>query len=223
MNKVLACAVALALGNLGLAQEFVSPSVGPGLEDSGLLARLQSGGLVIVFRHGKTGENPDDPNLVSPGSTFSSAKERQAAYFDCARQRNLSAEGRVELREAAMAIRRVGLVISEVFASPLCRTRETAWLLFGQVTPNEVLVGPENPERQALAGAIPSDGGNRVLVTHGGIVRSIVSPPDNPTDAEELTPEGYGFVLEPHGNGEYQILARLGPDDWSRLADLAER
>ena len=25
------------------------------------------------------------------------------------------------------------------------------------------------------------------------------------------------------GSGEYRILAGLGPDDWSRLADVAER
>jgi len=223
MKKILALTLTLALGNIGLAQDFVSPAAGQGIEASSLLARLQSGGLVILFRHGKTGANPDGPNVVSPASTFGSAKERQAAYFDCARQRNLSDEGRAELRGAALAIHRVGFVISEVVSSPLCRTRETAWLLFGQVTPNDALAGPDNPERRTLAGTIPASGANRVLVTHSRIVRSMVWFSDDPIATGELIPEGHGFVLEPDGNGEYQILARLGPDDWSRLADLAER
>ena len=223
MNKILALALVLAFGNLGVAQEVVPPSVGQGYEDVSLLKRLQSGGLVIVFRHGKTGENPDIPNAVSGRGAYSSAKERQAAYLDCARQRNLSDVGRAELRAVAAAISRIGLVVSEVLSSPMCRTRETAWLLFGQVTPNDSLIGPvENSERHNLAGAIPVDGGNRVLVTHGGIITNIVWRSDIPTVAG-LTPEGYGFVLEPHGNDEYRLLARLGPDDWMRLANLAQR
>ncbi len=222
MNKVLALALVLAFGNLGVAQEIVPPSVGQGLEDGSLLERLRSGGLVIVFRHGKTGENPDVPNAVSQGGTYDSAKERQAAYFDCARQRNLSDEGREELRAVAAAISRIGLVVDEVLSSPMCRTRETAWLLFGQVTPNDALIGPvENSGTDSLAGAIPADGGNRVLVTHGGVVTNIVWRSEIPTVAG-LTPEGYGFVLEPHGNDEYHLLARLGPDDWLRLANLAQ-
>ena len=31
----------------------------------------------------------------------------------------------------------------------------------------------------------------------------------------------YG-VLEPLGDGEFRILAQLGPDDWMRLAELAD-
>ena len=195
MKRLLALALALSLGHLGSAQDLESSWVGQGLEDGDLLARLQSGGLVIVFRHGKTGENPEGPDAVSPGDTFSSVKEQQAAHFDCARQRNLSNEGRAELREAAGAIRRLGIVVNEVLSSPMCRTRETAWLLFGQVTPNGALLGAENPERQLLLGATPADGGNRVLVTHSSIVRGIVGQLSIPAD--ELTPEGHGFVLEP--------------------------
>ena len=219
MTRLLALAFALSLGHLGSAQDLESSWVGHRIEDGDLLARLQSGGLVLVFRHGRTGEDPEGPSAVSPRDTFSSVSEQQAAHFDCARQRNLSNEGRGELREAAGAIRRVGMVVNEVLSSPMCRTRETAWLLFGQATPSDALLSAESLERQALLGTVPADGGNRVLVTHSSVVRGIIRQPGNAAD--ELTPEGHGFVLEPHGNGEYDVLARLGPDDWLRLADLA--
>jgi len=221
MSRVFVLTLALALAQLGFAQEHASPAIGQGLEDSVLLARLQSGGLVLVFRHGKTGADPDIPDVVSPRNTYASAAQRQAAYFDCTRQRILTNEGRDELQDAATAIRRLGIYVTEVYSSPLCRTRETAWLLFGRVTPSDALLGPENPQRQLLAGNTPADGGIRALVTHSTTVRSIVRQPDYP--AGELTPEGYGYVLEPRGNGEYDVLAKLGPDDWSRLADRAQR
>ena len=113
----------------------------------------------------------------------------------------------------------------------MCRTRETAWLAFGRVTPNDALVmGPALAERRRLAGTLPSSGTvpggstsscgtNTVLVTHSGIVRSIVWYPENPANASEIgLPEGNAFVVEPLGESRYRFLANLGPEDWYRLA-----
>ncbi len=182
------------------------------------MARLQSGGLVLQFRHGKTGPDSDRPDAVSGRySLDGSAKERQTAYFDCDRQRNLSDEGRAELRQVAEAMREIGLAIGKVLSSPMCRTRETVWLLVGQVAPADALIGPDNEERQHLASTVSLDSSNRVLVSHGHVVGSIVSRPDRPDERGQLV-RGHAHVLEPLGDGKFRILAELGRDDWTRLA-----
>jgi len=92
-------------------EKAIVHSLGPKLADASLLKRLKTGGLVIIFRHGRAagarGKRPFD-------------------YYDCTKQRNLSDEGRVELRQVGNAIRSIGIPVSAVQSSPMCRTRETA-------------------------------------------------------------------------------------------------
>jgi hypothetical protein len=98
-----------------------------------LLAALKEGGLVLYFRHTSTdfGQNDD----------------QMSGYADCARQRNLTDSGREEARQIGAAIRRLGIPVGEVRASPFCRTRETAQLIFGRATVSSaVRGGPPNPE-----------------------------------------------------------------------------
>ena len=211
MKRLLATSLMVVTGSIALSLQTAD---GQDLENSALLARLQSGGLVLLFRHGKTGPDSDRSDAVSGRYALDgSAKERQAAYFDCDRQRNLSDEGRAELRQVAEAMREIGLVIGKVLSSPMCRTRETAWLLVGQVTPADALIGPDNEERQRLASTVSLDSSNRVLVSHGYVVGSIVPRLD---ERGQLV-RGHTLVLEPLGGGEFRILAELGPDDWTRL------
>ena len=219
MKRLLATTLMVVTGSIALS---LQTAVGQDLEDSALLARLQSGGLVLLFRHGKTGPDSERPDAVSGRYALEgSTKERQVAYYDCDRQRNLSEEGRAELRQVAEAMREIGLVIGKVLSSPMCRTRETAWLLVGQVTLADVLIGPDNEERQHLASTVSLDSSNRVLVSHGYVVGSIVPRPDRPDERGQLV-RGHAHVLEPLGGGEFRILAELGPDDWMRLAEVAE-
>ena len=119
MNRAIALAIAFLLvtGHALLAQEA--------LTDSALVERLQSGGLVLLFRHGATGPNPDRPDAVSGRNPYEGTpEEQQAAYLDCERQRNLSDKGRADMRKIAKAIRQIGVLIGDVYASPMCRTRD---------------------------------------------------------------------------------------------------
>ena len=101
----------------------------------------------------------------------------------------------------------------------MCRTRESAWLLVGQVKPEDALIGPGNDERDRLATTVPAAGTNRILVSHSYVVVGIISTPDNTFDGE-FVPRGHCLVLDPDGNGGFDTLAKLGPDDWTRLAAL---
>ncbi len=205
-------------------ENSVANSLGPPLDDETLLRRLREGGLVIIFRHGRTNRDQTDQLQLGTAASLSAA-ERQSMFLDCSRQRTLSDVGREELRAVAVSIRAIGFAVDDLQASPMCRTRETAWLTFGRVTPNDALV-VRRPleERRRLAGTIPPQGTNHVLVSHSGIVASLVWYPNNPADPADIgLPEGSAFVVEPLDDGEYRFLARLAPADWARLASLSRQ
>ena len=90
------------------------------LTGAALRAALQHGGYVLYFRHGATdfGQNDD----------------RMTGYEDCAQQRNLTDRGRADARAIGAAIKRLHIPVTTVLASPFCRTRETAELVFGHAT-----------------------------------------------------------------------------------------
>ena len=221
MNNRFAITLLIVAGNIAFAQE---PAVDRRILDENiLLERLQSGGLVLVFRHGETGPDSERPDAVSGRNSYAgTTKERHAAYFDCDRQRNLSDAGRASLVKTANAMRSIGLIVSEVFSSPMCRTRETAWLLAGQVTSTDALIGSDNEQRQRLASTIPVDGSNRLLVSHGYIVKNVVPNPQWPDERGQIA-RGHAHVLDPLGDGDFIVLADLGPADWRRLAELAQQ
>ena len=54
------------------------------------------------------------------------------SYEDCASQRNLTDKGRGEARAIGEHVKRLGIPIGTVLASPFCRTMETARLAFGK-------------------------------------------------------------------------------------------
>jgi hypothetical protein len=214
-------AILVAVGNLAFAQD-AAPARQKS-DDRELLERLQSGGLVLLFRHGATGPDPDRPDAVSGRNPFEGTpQEQQAAYLNCERQRNLSDKGRADLRRIAKAIRQIGVLIGDVYASPMCRTRETAWIIAGEVTASDALLSPDKVDRLQLASTATAEGRNRVLVSHGHIVFSLVPNPESVTE-RGYVPRGFAHVLEPRGDGDFNVLAELGPDDWLRLAEFANK
>src|SRR5918994_5845551 len=94
--------------------------------DPALVRAMQGGGLVLVLRHAATDfSKPDQDPLV---------------LADCGTQRNLNAQGRAEARAIGRGVRRLGLRIGPVLASPFCRTKETAQLAFGRFRVSRALL-----------------------------------------------------------------------------------
>src|SRR5215468_9222739 len=119
---LLACTAAFA------ADPEAAQLSGPALRNA-----LRSGGYVLYFRHTSTdfGQNDD----------------KMTGYEDCATQRNLTQRGRDEARAIGAAIHRIGVPVDRVLASPFCRTRETAELIFGRATVDpRVRGGPAQTE-----------------------------------------------------------------------------
>ena len=78
MKKILLIILMVAAGYVS-AQDSVTNPLGPNLADGELLERLQSGSLVIIFRHGATGPDSDHPDPISGRKSYpGTQQERQA-------------------------------------------------------------------------------------------------------------------------------------------------
>lgn len=212
----------IAWTGVATGQDLAPLQFGDGIDDVSLLAELQNGRLAIVFRHGQTTPLVKRNPVSGEETLAGSDQEKSEGYYNCDLQRNLDNEGRQMLRQTANAIRQTGIYVSEVFASPMCRTRESAWILFGKVTPSDALIGDPTAERNKLVASLPDDGGIRVLVTHSYVIRDLIATPSQPIRREDM-PMGTGFVIRPDRDGGYEVLARLTTDDWNRLATLAQK
>lgn len=175
----------------------------PALSGAALIKALRNGGYVLYFRHTSTdfGQNDD----------------RMTGYEDCATQRNLTDAGRAEARAIGAEIRALRIPIGEVLASPFCRTRETAMLIFGKATPSPVVRGgpaQADDDRYAeltLLLSRPVQGGaNLAIASHGNPYRAVVGGP--------YLAEGEAAVVEPRGKDGFRVIARISRDGWATLA-----
>jgi broad specificity phosphatase PhoE len=189
---LLACCASVALA------DDTATHAGPALREA-----LLRGGYVLYFRHAATdfGQNDD----------------QMSGFEDCARQRNLTERGRADARAIGAQIRRLGVPIGDVLASPYCRTRETAELIFGRArVDTRVRGGPAQPDDaaryqplRALLEAPAASGANLVIVSHGNPFRAV-------TGAPYLT-EGEAALVEPLGAKGFRIVARIPPAGWDAL------
>jgi len=165
--------------------------------DPALLAKLRQGGYVLFLRHTSTDFSQDD--------------QRMTSFEDCANQRNLTDKGRDEARALGAQLKRLGIPIGTVYASPFCRTLETARLAFGQAERTaEARGGPANtndptrydPLRKLLA-ARPAAGKNNVIASHGNPFYAVFGPP--------YLAEGEMAVVEPSA---VVVVGRIRLEDW---------
>ncbi len=85
---------------------------------SELIHKLQSGGHIIYMRHGKTTKKKVK-------------RDKKAIDFSrCETQRNLSVEGRTQVKEIGIAMKTLNIPIGDVTSSPYCRTIDTAKAVF---------------------------------------------------------------------------------------------
>jgi phosphohistidine phosphatase SixA len=170
--------------------------------DSTLVSRLRSGGYVIVFRHSIT----DWAQRDTDGEHF---EDRSA-------QRNLSKEGETQAARIGQAIAELHIPIGTVLSSPMWRCRDTAQIAFGRHQPVPELFrrGPEyRAMRLVLLGTEPEEGKDMVLVTHQDLLIPIIEG----LGRDQLK-EGDAFVVKPLGEGAFEIVAQVTPEDWERLA-----
>lgn len=183
--------LALALGAVAL------PRPARAQEDP-VWGLLREGKQVLLVRHAATDMSQRD--------------EIGAPLDDCSRQRNLTEDGRADARKIRDVFRARGIPVGRVLSSPYCRCLETARLAFGDPEPWLPLQQAQShPEIQAartaeirrLAGTVPT-GGNLVLVSHQFTIRVATGV---------SVEEGEMLVLSPRGDGSFEILGRMAPED----------
>ena len=145
------------------------------------------------------------------------ATDEQEFLRSCALQRNLSREGRQQARDIGEAIRALEIPVTDVYASPMCRTRDTAELAFGTVTPDRDLVSPgvigtaAGDDRRAdrlrarVREPVPP-GTNTVLVTHTGNIGAL----------GQSVEEGEILVYD-----RGRLAGTITPEEWPELVAAA--
>lgn len=168
-----------------------------------LLSEVRKGGYVIYFRHTSTDFTRDDV--------------RSKSDDDCDNQRPLTDKGRAEARGIGAAFKELKIPVGSVFASPRCRTMETAQLAFGRAEPSsEARAGPARPGSEdryaplrALLSSPVKPGSNTVIASHGN--------PFYATAGAPYLAEGEAAVIRPLGK-DFEIVARVRHDQWRALA-----
>jgi len=179
--KVIACAALLPLGTAA-AQDAA-------------LAALRGGGHVLIMRHSTTVPGVGDPSNFRLG--------------DCATQRNLSDEGRVEATRFGARLRDAGIGFERVLSSAWCRCEETARLAFGSAEPWPPLNSFFNDRSTAEAQTAQirsrvagwKGPGNLALVTHQVNIQALTGEPVR---------QGEAMVLRP-ATGGFQLVGRIAP------------
>ena len=197
---------------LGAALAWAAPaSAQAPLAGEALIAALRAGGHTLYFRHEATDWSQADQ--VRERADWSSC--------DGERMRQLSAAGRANASATGQAMRRLGIPVARVLASPYCRTMESARLLgYGEPEPTlDVLnlrVAEAEGGRDAIVArarrllATPVDpGANVVVVAHGNVARA--ATPAYPGEGEAL-------VFRADGAGGFELVGRLPPAEWQALA-----
>ena len=181
------------------------------LSDQALIQALQKGGYNLYFRHEATEWSQQD--LVQQKGDWLSC--------DGNKIRQLSEQGRQRAKRTGEAMRRLEIPVSEVLASPYCRTMETARQLgLGDVQPSTDVINMRVAEyfggREAviqtartLLARPPMAGSNRVIVAHGNVAQA--ATPVYPGEGETV-------IFQPDGNGHFVFIGRIMPERWVELS-----
>ena len=181
-----------------------------GLEGQLLVDALRKGGYNIYFRHAATDWSQND-QVHGEGDWTS---------CDPNKMRQLSDDGRQTAAAVGEAMRTLQIPIGQVFASPYCRTVETAkYMNLGPVATTTDIMNLRvaayfggtsaviEHTRRRLS-MLPQAGSNNVFVAHGNVL----------VNATHLYPqEAEAIVFRPAGSGIWTFAARILPREWARL------
>ena len=162
-----------------------------------ILMSLLDGGMVVYIRHPHAivGIDLDKSDLS-----------------DCSQQRRLTDQGRKDSVLIGNAFKKRGIPIGEVYASPFCRTRNAAFIAFGEAntivepgltssceTTMESLHTTRTWLRQRMS-TTPAAGTNVFLMGHNCNLRNVL-PPDEFPDCARRPAMGDAIIFRPKTEG----------------------
>lgn len=165
---------------------------------------LADGGYVIVMRHANSPRELPDAATANDDNVNG--------------ERQLDEVGRQDAQAMGEALRRHGIVVEEVLASPTYRALETARLMgFETVESRDEL----SNEGMRAAGAekaawlkeqvAEAAGGTRLLITHGPNLSAAF-----PDHSQGMT-EGEALIFDPQGPEGPAMIHRIRIGDWGSL------
>lgn len=169
-----------------------------------VMRELRKGGLVLMYRHGKTDWDQKDKG-PSP---------------ECFPGRNLIAEGREQCTGIGAQQRMLGIPVGDLFSSPVCRCWETLQKMHGSYVIKSHWAGggasgSTEQARMTDLESIPTNG-NRFISTHDAVSQYIFNRDGGGeiiTTAENM--EGDCLIIRPLGD-TLEILAQWCSDTWER-------
>ena len=173
---------------------------------------LAKGGYIIYLRHGRTQYDQIERERENRRSgTFDLAK--------CASQRQLSEEGRAEMKVAGEQFRLARLPLDKTWSSRYCRATESAAFFVDGAEATQGLSGegdfgidPSIKGRvQTFLAQRPAAGKNHFMMAHGGIFWLATG---------FAIQEGHAVVLDP--TNPKVIVARVGPQEWGAVAQARQ-
>ena len=173
---------------------------------------LAKGGYIIYLRHGRTQYDQLERERDNrKNGTFDLAK--------CDTQRQLSDEGRAEMKVAGEQFRLARLPLDKTWSSRYCRAVESAAFFTAGAQATQDLSGegdfgidPSIKGRvQAFFAQRPAPGKNHFMMAHGGIFWLATS---------FQIQEGHAVVLDP--TNPKVIVARIGPNEWGAVAQFRQ-
>jgi len=191
------------LAALFFAALAFAPLAAQTLAGTALVDALRQGGYVLYLRHAATDFGQNDDAMTD--------------YTNCAQQRNLTEAGRADARAIGAALKELRIPVGPILASPFCRTRESAEMVFGKPTiANAVRGGPGSDdsgqryaELRKLLSTPVAKGSNLAIASHGNPFRAVAGT--------AYLQEGEIAVIEPLGNDKFRIVARVAKSDWASL------
>lgn len=182
-----------------------------GATPAALIVKLKAGGYNFYVRHAATDWSQSDKISV-----YEDLKSCNGAEV-----RQLSDAGREQAHRLGAALRKLAIPIQRAFASPYCRTVETARLMTGlDVEATDDIMNLRSARflggidavvaraRARLSQATP-DGVNVLFVAHGNLGRAATG---------QSLAEGEILVVGPQGDGKFEIVGRLKLDVLEALA-----
>ena len=173
---------------------------------------LAKGGYIIYLRHGRTQYDQVERERDNrKNGSFDLAK--------CETQRQLSDEGRLEMKVAGEQFRLARLPLDQIYSSRYCRAIESAAFFVDGAQATQSLSGegdfgidPSIKGRvQAFLAQRPAAGKNHFMMAHGGIFW---------LSTGFAIQEGHTVVLDP--TNPKVIVARIGPNEWGAVAQARQ-
>ena len=177
-----------------------------------IAALLARGGYIIYMRHGRT--QYDQLELERTNRLNGSL-----SLGRCETQRQLSDEGRAEMKATGEQFRAARIPLDAAFTSRYCRATQSGAFFVDGAVPTDSLSGEgevglnpaQKPRTIAFFSQRPAPGKNIYMMAHGGIFWEATG---------FVIQEGNAVVLDP-GNLKV-IMARIGPQEWGSIAQARQ-